>query len=100
MKLRFKIKMNTMCILESYSILCTEPQLMRPHLSKHLSDQKLNLICWVVDWIWRLCNIKLSVVRNIYARILVDRVRRVTGGLIDDEQGALEQGGVCRSDIH
>ena len=29
----------------------------------------------------------LSVVRKIYAGILVDRVHRVTGGLIDDEQG-------------
>ena len=26
-------------------------------------------------------------VEKIYARILVDRVRRVTGGLIDDDQG-------------
>ena len=29
----------------------------------------------------------LSVVGNIYARIVVDRICRVTGGLIDDEQG-------------
>ena len=29
----------------------------------------------------------LSVVGKIYAEILVDRVRRVTGGLTDDEQG-------------
>ena len=29
----------------------------------------------------------LSVVRKIYAEILLDRVRRVTGSLIDDEQG-------------
>ena len=31
-----------------------------------------------------------SVVGKIYAGILVDRVHRVTGGLIDDEQGVLE----------
>ena len=31
----------------------------------------------------------LSVVGKIYARILVDRVRTVTGGLIDDEQGGV-----------
>ena len=42
----------------------------------------------------------LSVVGKIYAGISVDRVRRVTGGLIDDEQwGVLEQGGWCRSDL-
>ena len=35
----------------------------------------------------------LSVVGKINAGILVDRVRRVTGSLIDDEQGALKQGG-------
>ena len=29
----------------------------------------------------------LSVVEKIYTEILVDRVRRVTGGLIYDEQG-------------
>ena len=29
----------------------------------------------------------LSVVGKIYAGILIDRVRRVTWGLIDDEQG-------------
>ena len=29
----------------------------------------------------------LSVVDKIYADILVERVRSVTGGLIDDEQG-------------
>ena len=29
----------------------------------------------------------LSVVGRIYTRILIDRVHRVTGGLIDDEQG-------------
>ena len=35
----------------------------------------------------------LSVVGKIYAGILVDKVCRVNGGLIEDEQGALEQGG-------
>ena len=35
----------------------------------------------------------LSVAGKIYAGILVDRVRRVTGNMTDDEQGALEQGG-------
>ena len=35
----------------------------------------------------------LTVAGKIYAGILVDRVRRVIGSLIDDEQGALEQGG-------
>ena len=33
------------------------------------------------------------IVGKIYAGILVDRVRGVTGGLIDDDQGALEKGG-------
>ena len=43
----------------------------------------------------------LSVVGKIYAMILVDRVRRVTGGLIDDEQGGFRAGrGLCRSDFH
>ena len=41
-----------------------------------------------------------SVVGKIYAGILVDRVRRVARGLVDDEQGALEQRGLCRSDLH
>ena len=31
-------------------------------------------------------------VRIIYAGILIDRVGRVTGCLIDDEQGGLERG--------
>ena len=36
----------------------------------------------------------LSIVGKIYAGILVDRVRRVTGDLINDERGGpLEQGG-------
>ena len=34
----------------------------------------------------------LSVVDNIYADILVDRVHSVTGGLIDDEQGGFRAG--------
>ena len=34
----------------------------------------------------------LSVVGKIYAGILVDTVCKMTGGLIDDEQGASEQG--------
>ena len=43
----------------------------------------------------------LCVVRKIYAGILMDRVRRVTWGLIDDEQGGFGAGGVmCRSDPH
>ena len=43
----------------------------------------------------------LSVVGKIYSVILVDRVCRVTGGLIDDEQGGFRAGTwVCRSDIH
>ena len=34
----------------------------------------------------------LNVVRKLYAGILVDRVYRVTGGLIDDEQGGFRTG--------
>ena len=34
----------------------------------------------------------LSVVRKIYAGILADRVRKVTEGLIDDEQGGFRTG--------
>ena len=37
-------------------------------------------------------NSLLSVVGNIYADILVDRVRSVIGGLIDDEQGGFKAG--------
>ena len=33
-----------------------------------------------------------SVVRKIYAEILVYIVRRVTGGLVDDEQGGFRAG--------
>ena len=67
----------------------------------------------VVGWIWRYAvivplykskgemtecknyrgTILLNGVGKIYAGILIDRVRRVTGGFIDDEKGALEQGG-------
>ena len=44
----------------------------------------------------------LSVVGKIYSRILVDRVRRVTGGLKDDEQGGFREGRGCvdQSDLH
>ena len=37
----------------------------------------------------------LSVVGKIYAGILVDRVRRATGSLIDDEQGGFRAGREC-----
>ena len=37
----------------------------------------------------------LSVVEKIYAEILVDRVRRMTGVLIDDEQGGFRAGRGC-----
>ena len=41
-------------------------------------------------------------VRKIYVGILVDRIRRVTGGLIDDEQGGLksEEGGLYIRSSH
>ena len=40
----------------------------------------------------------LSVVGKIYAVILVDRFRSVTGGLIEDEQGGFKaRMGLCRS---
>ena len=44
----------------------------------------------------------LSVVRKIYAGILVDRVRRVTGGLIDDDDSWRmgENGDCLASCIH
>ena len=38
----------------------------------------------------------LTVIGKIYTQIVVDRVHRVTGGLIDDEQGER----VCSSDLH
>ena len=41
----------------------------------------------------------LSVVEKIYAGILVDRVRRVTGGLIDDEQRGFRAGRGCVDQI-
>ena len=41
----------------------------------------------------------LSVVGKIYAGILVDRVRRMTGGLIDDEQGGFRVGRGCVDQI-
>ena len=37
----------------------------------------------------------LSVAGKIYARVLVDRVRRVTWGLIDDEQVSFRAGRGC-----
>ena len=37
----------------------------------------------------------LNVVGKIYAGILIDRVRRVTGGLIDEEQGGFRAGTGC-----
>ena len=37
----------------------------------------------------------VSVVGKIYAWILVDRVRRVIGGSIDDEQGGFRAGRWC-----
>ena len=39
--------------------------------------------------------ILLSVIRKLYGGILVDRVRRVTEGLIDDEQGDFRAGMGC-----
>ena len=41
----------------------------------------------------------LSVVGKIYAGILVDRVCRVTEGLIDDEQGGFREGKGCVDQI-
>ena len=41
----------------------------------------------------------LRVVGKIYAGILVDRVHRVTGGLIDDQQGGFRAGRVCVDQI-
>ena len=40
-------------------------------------------------------------VGKIYVGILVDRVDKVTEGLIDDEQGGIRaERGLCRSDLH
>ena len=41
----------------------------------------------------------LTVARKIYAVILVDKLRRVTGGLIDDEQGGFRTGSGCVDQI-
>ena len=41
----------------------------------------------------------LNMVGKIYAVILVDRVRRVTGGLIDDEQRSFRTGSGCLDQI-
>ena len=41
----------------------------------------------------------LNVVGKIYVGILVDRVHRVTGGLIDDEQGGFRAGRGCVNEI-
>ena len=41
----------------------------------------------------------LSMVGKIYVGILVDRAHRVTGGLIDDEQGAFRAGMGCADQI-
>ena len=41
----------------------------------------------------------LSVVEKIYEGILVDRVHRVTGGLIEDEQGDFKAGRRCVNQI-
>ena len=43
--------------------------------------------------------ILLSVVGNIYAGILADRVHRLTGGLIDDGQGGFRAGRGCVNQI-
>ena len=44
---------------------------------------------WRSSVIVPVCISLLSLVRRIYVGILVDRVCRVTGGLIDDEQGGV-----------
>ena len=41
----------------------------------------------------------LSVVGKIYAGILIERVRRVTRGLIDNEQGSFREGRGCVDQI-
>ena len=82
----------------------------------------------MVDWIWRLCNMAfesgvvsedwksalivplykgknyrgislLSVVRKIYAGMLINRVHRVTGGLIECEQVGFRVGRECVDQI-
>ena len=43
----------------------------------------------------------LSVVGKTYVGMLVDKVYKVTDGLIDDEQGDFRSGfRVCRSNLH
>ena len=37
----------------------------------------------------------LSVNGKIYARIIIDRIHRVSGGFIDDEQGGFREGKGC-----
>ena len=41
----------------------------------------------------------LSVVGKIYLGILVDRIHRMTGSIIDDEQGGFRAGGGCVDQI-
>ena len=41
----------------------------------------------------------MSVVGEMYVKITVDRVGKVTGGLIDDEQGGSRTGRVCVDQI-
>ena len=43
--------------------------------------------------------INLSVVRKIYLGILINRFHRVTGGLIDDDQGSFRAGRGCVDQI-
>ena len=40
-------------------------------------------------------NTLLKVIGKIYAGILINRVHRVTGGLIDEEQGGCREGRGC-----
>ena len=42
----------------------------------------------------------LSMVGKLHTAVLVDRVRRMTEGLTDDERGVSDQGGVCGSNLH
>ena len=41
----------------------------------------------------------ITVIGKIYVEILVDRIRRVTGGLTDDEQGGFRAGKGCIDQI-
>ena len=45
------------------------------------------------------CVSLLSVVGKIYSGIIIDRICRVTGGLIDDEQGDFREGRGCIDQI-